>query len=208
MTQQTMSQVFAFFYNQNSQAKATVCGFASSTALCSRAAARSWGSRLGEGAYCRLCVPVVMEEVCPEAAIPEPKSLADRRTILLVEDEPSLRAILSTYMREHGYRVYEAGNAREASQVCSERDIDLMITDLVMPGASGSVLASSLTAAHPSMPVIFMSGYADHAALEDALAQPCALFLQKPFRFAELLGKVRQALGRSPESHGIATESP
>ena len=74
-----------------------------------------------------------------------------------------------------------------------------MITDIVMPGASGPKLASSLAAVHPAMRVIFMSGYADHAALEDVRAQPYALFLQKPFRFADLLGKVRQALG-NPKS--------
>jgi PAS domain S-box-containing protein len=201
MTQETMSHIFEPFFTTKKPGEGNGLGLCIVYGIVQQSDGEVlvW-SRPNEGACFTLYLPATMEEVSPEPAVPEPKSLGDPRTILLVEDEPSLRAILSAYMREHGYHVYEAANAREASQVCGEKPIDLMITDIVMPGPSGSTLASSLAAAHPSMPVIFMSGYADHAALKDVLALPYALFLQKPFRFAELLGKVREALGRSPES--------
>ena len=154
----------------------------------------------GEGATFTLYLPVTSEGMLPEPQAPKADPLTEPGAILLVEDEPSLRGILATYMREHGYEVHEAADAREASLICGQHAIDLMITDIVMPGASGSALAASLAEAHPGMRVIFMSGYADHAALQDVLTQPYTLFLQKPFRFADLLGRVRQALARSPEA--------
>jgi PAS domain S-box-containing protein len=196
MTRETMSHIFEPFFSTKKAGEGNGLGLCIVYGIVQQSDGQILvSSRPGEGASFTLYLPVTTEEVLPEPAVREPKSLADPGTILLVEDEPSLRAILATYMREHGYRVYEAADAREASQVCRDRAIDLMITDIVMPGASGPALASSLAEAHPAMRVIFISGYADHAALEDVLAQPYALFLQKPFRFADLLGKVREALG-------------
>jgi PAS domain S-box-containing protein len=196
MTRETMSHIFEPFFTTKKPGEGNGLGLCIVYGIVQQSEGQILvSSQPGEGASFTLYLPVTAEEVLPEPAAREPKSLADPGTILLVEDEPSLRAILATYMREHGYQVYEAADAREASEVCRERGVDLMISDIVMPGASGPALASSLAAAHPAMHVIFMSGYADHAALEDVLAHPYALFLQKPFRFADLLGKVREALG-------------
>src|SRR5260370_1980214 len=97
-------------------------------------------------------------------------------------------------MREHGYVVYEAAGAQEARQACRGRRIDLLVTDIVMPGTSGPALASSLAESHSQMSVIFMSGYAEHAALQEAMLHRNTLFLQKPFRLSDLLAKIRQAL--------------
>jgi PAS domain S-box-containing protein len=198
MTRETMSHIFEPFFTTKKPGEGNGLGLCIVYGIVQQSNGQVLvSSRPGEGTTFTLYLPVTMEKAPPDPAIHESTPLADPGTILLVEDEPSLRAILTSYMREHGYQVYEAANAREASLICGKHAISVMITDIVMPGASGPALASSLSASHPAMQVIFMSGYADHAALGDVLAQPYVLFLQKPFRFTDLLAKVRQALGRA-----------
>jgi DNA-binding NtrC family response regulator len=70
----------------------------------------------------------------------------------------------------------------------------MLITDIVMPGESGPELAATVSAMQPAIATIFISGYAEHAALEDALRQPHVVFMQKPFRFGELVKTIRQVL--------------
>lgn len=148
----------------------------------------------GEGTSFTLYLPRTTENVAQEAAAREAEAAPASGNILLVEDEVSLRAIVAGYMREHGYEVFEAADGREAGEISSRHRIDLLLTDIVMPGASGPALASALAECQAQMKVIFMSGYADHAALEQALLQPNTLFLQKPFRLRDLMSKVREAL--------------
>jgi CheY-like chemotaxis protein len=121
-------------------------------------------------------------------------------TILLVEDEPSLRSVVAGYLREHGYLVHEAEDAEEALRISQNHRIDLLLTDIVMPGTSGPALAASLTRAGTLRRVIFMSGYAEHAALQEAIQQPNALFLQKPFRLKTLLAKIHEAFDQAGEA--------
>lgn len=128
------------------------------------------------------------------ATIGAEQDLCGSESILLVEDEPSLRAILAEHIGEHGYSLHEAANAREAEELAAVRKIDLLITDLVMPGSGGGKLARALAACHPGLRVIFISGYAKHAALEEALRQPNTFFMQKPFRLRDLLVTIRHAL--------------
>ncbi len=148
----------------------------------------------GEGTSFTLYLPRTTEDAPLESAAVENKTAPGRGNILLVEDEASLRAIVAGSIREHGYTVYEAADAQEAALVSSRHSIDLLLTDIVMPGASGPALASTLTEAYAQMKVIFMSGYADHAALEQAFLHPNTFFVQKPFRLSDLMGKIREAL--------------
>jgi DNA-binding NtrC family response regulator len=102
--------------------------------------------------------------------------------------------VVAGYLRERGYVVHEAGNAQEARKISEDNRIDLLLTDIVMPGTSGPELAASMAAANNDMRVIFMSGYAEHAALQQAILQPNALFMQKPFRLRTLLARIHEAL--------------
>lgn len=117
-------------------------------------------------------------------------------TILLVEDEPSVRQLACSILRTHGYTVLTAGNAEEALAQASRHfeGIRLLITDIVMPGTNGHELASRLSAQRSDLRVVFMSGYSEHAILERILAEPGAAFLQKPFTPAQLLRTVRDVL--------------
>ncbi|MBZ5507779.1 MAG: PAS domain-containing protein [Acidobacteriia bacterium] len=117
------------------------------------------------------------------------------QTILIVEDEPSLRALLADYVRESGYRILEAASATEAIEVVRNEKLDLLITDIVMPGGSGQDLASTLSLSHAGLRIIFMSGYADNVALQEAASQPGVFFVPKPFTLKHMLEKIREALG-------------
>ncbi len=147
----------------------------------------------GEGASFTLYLPRTVEDAQPEANLLKAAPALEKRRILVVEDETSLRAIVAGYLRECGHEVDEAADAEEATAISSNQEIDLLLTDIVMPGDSGLTLASTLAETHPRMKVIFMSGYADRATIQEAL-RPNMLFLQKPFRLTDLMMRIRQAL--------------
>ena len=151
-------------------------------------------SARGHGTSFAVYLPRTTEEIAADPVTQPSTTVAEVGNILLVEDETSLRNVLGAYLRELGYQVYEADDALEATAVAQNQRIDLLLTDIVMPGISGAGLCSALSESQPEMRVIFMSGYADHAELQAALRRKNAIFVQKPFRFSELLPKIRQAL--------------
>jgi PAS domain S-box-containing protein len=117
-------------------------------------------------------------------------------TILLVEDEDSVRRLASEILQMNGYRVFEAARGSEAIEICdSERGpIDIMVTDVVMPRMSGPQLADYLSTVRPGMKVLYLSGYSDSAIINHGLLGSGTAFLQKPFTPASLLYKVREIL--------------
>jgi len=127
-------------------------------------------------------------------AEPAPSSLRGSETILLVEDEAGVRHASRRFLEEHGYRVIEAADGGEALRLyrLHEGDVDLVITDLVMPGMSGHELAKRMTQLHPETPVLYVSGHVDSARTGlDDLAFP---LLEKPFGADLLARKVRETL--------------
>jgi CheY-like chemotaxis protein/anti-sigma regulatory factor (Ser/Thr protein kinase) len=117
-------------------------------------------------------------------------------TILLVEDEDSVRAVARESLRRHGYAVLEATNAEAALAVSGdfEGEIELLLTDVVMPGLSGRALADRLASARPGTKVLYMSGYTDAAIVQHGVLEPGLNYLQKPFTPDILAHKVRQVL--------------
>jgi PAS domain S-box-containing protein len=191
MDQETQSHIFEPFYTT----RKTGHGLGLSTVY--SIVQQSGGqivvrSAPGEGAAFTLYLPRTTEDTQPEANPPKAAPALDKRSMLVVEDETSLRAIVAAYLRECGHEVYEAADAQQAAAISSSREIDLLLTDIVMPGASGLTLASALAVVHPRMKVIFMSGYADRATIQEAL-RPNMIFLQKPFRLTDLMARIRQA---------------
>ena len=121
----------------------------------------------------------------------------NRPTILLVEDEAGVRAVVRETLTDQGYVILEALDGSEALQIAREHSgaIDLLITDMIMPRMGGLELAGKLDAARPGVKVLFMSGYADRAAVGDGTLQPETNYLQKPFALETLTHRVRQILG-------------
>jgi DNA-binding NtrC family response regulator len=130
----------------------------------------------------------------PEPTAPEVRGGVE--TILLVEDEPSLRELNSEVLREYGYDVLPAHSAAHALEVAARHaaPIGLLLTDVVMPGESGSELARRLLALRPAMKLLYMSGYASDALVQHGVSEATAAFIEKPFAPSALARKVREVL--------------
>jgi two-component system chemotaxis response regulator CheY len=120
---------------------------------------------------------------------------ASPRVILLVDDDPDIRSLTRTFLEHEGYSVLSSGNAVRALQIFrSVPQVDLLITDLYMPGQSGMELAQELKRVRKEMPVLMISGGAMDRDLEAGLEAEGWSFLAKPFRLPELLATVHEIL--------------
>ncbi len=119
-----------------------------------------------------------------------------RGTVLVVDDEPILRNIAMKILTRAGYTTMGAGNAEEAMELFAEHgeNVDLLLTDVVMPGLSGPELAAALTARRPQLKVIFASGYTDDTVLRHGVDGATMEFLAKPYTFQELVARVEATL--------------
>jgi DNA-binding NtrC family response regulator len=116
-------------------------------------------------------------------------------TVLLVEDSEGLRELAQRLLARQGYTVIVAANAEEALRLFDENvSIDLVLTDVVMPGASGATLAKQLMERRPAVKVIYMSGYTEDVITQHGVLQPGIAFLHKPFTSDTLGQKIRDVL--------------
>lgn len=125
-------------------------------------------------------------------------------TILLVEDEAAVREVTREALEMGGYRVLEASGAEEAAGIANDRsrEIHLLLTDVVMPGVSGTELARQLCESRPSLVTVFMSGYAESEILRTASPGALQQHIQKPFTIDDLLARVAEALA----AHHLGTD--
>jgi CheY-like chemotaxis protein len=150
----------------------------------------------------------VMEELTVEEETPAPVEVPvampveepSPGTILVVEDEPGIRALVRKILRRERYYVLEAGSAEEALEVASAHQarIDLLLTDVMLPRMNGRALAEALREDRPDMKVIYVSGYTDDESVRTGDFPQGSKFLPKPFTLGALTGKVREALEPQP----------
>jgi PAS domain S-box-containing protein len=135
-------------------------------------------------------------EAVVETPVVEPPAEIFRETILLVEDEAGIRALVRKILRRENYNVLEAGGAEEAMAMASSAAgrIDLLLTDVMLPAASGRDLAEQIRASRPDLKVLYISGYTDDDAVRAGAIPPGSRFLQKPFTLGALVGKVKESL--------------
>ncbi|MBI2683688.1 MAG: response regulator [Acidobacteriales bacterium] len=154
-------------------------------------------SRPGRGSTFRIFLPRIHGEVAPTARAEMPAMMQNGvETILLVEDDEGLRELARRVLANRGYRVLEAASGADGERVCREFDgnIDLLLTDVVMPGLSGKELAAKVRQMRPEIGVIYMSGYTDEVVLRQGIQEGSANFVQKPFTPTALSQKVREVL--------------
>jgi CheY-like chemotaxis protein len=135
--------------------------------------------------------------VAPARSQPSEETASTRETILLVEDEDSVRVIVGAVLRRQGYHVLQVATPQAACELFEQHKhtIDLLLTDVVMPGMNGPALAQRCVGQKPGLRVLFISGYVE-APASPALHGAHAAFLAKPFQASALIGAVREALDR------------
>ena len=121
---------------------------------------------------------------------------SNAKTILVVEDEPVVLDLVNNILQDEGYNVISARNGEEALQIEEEHTgpIDLVLTDIVMPGMSGGELIQRLQARKPGVHVLYMSGYTKYTVVNHGILESVDSFIWKPFSPAELLQKIRELL--------------
>jgi DNA-binding NtrC family response regulator len=121
-------------------------------------------------------------------------------TILVVEDNVAIRKVIARILRPLGYQIIEAAGASEARRICAqqERQIDLLLTDVVMPETTGPALAAEVAKTRPAMEILFMSGYSRSTMEWHAPLDAKVHFLEKPFAPEGLIRKVHEVLGDAP----------
>jgi two-component system cell cycle sensor histidine kinase/response regulator CckA len=153
----------------------------------------------GRGARFNVYFPRVAASAPEAKAAPKaPEVPRGTETVLVVEDDAQVRAVLLRLLRGHGYAVLLAGNAREALEILGEpgASIHLVLTDLVMPEVDGRTMAAEIRQRYPRTNVLFMSGYTEHAAVKGAAFGPADRLIQKPFTRHDMLTAVRRAIDR------------
>jgi len=155
-------------------------------------------SKPGEGTAFRVYLPIVEQVVSPRKHAEQFSPIAGGlETVLLAEDQPSIRGVLRESLESKGYRVLEAQNGVEALELAEHHPgaIDVLVTDVIMPQLRGVELAKRATELHPDVCVIFMSGYSEDALMENRLlSQKDTSLIQKPFDPDDLIQKIRQSL--------------
>jgi len=198
MDEETQAHIFEPFFTTKEKGKGTGLGLATVYGIVKQSGGFIWVySELGKGTSFKIYLPRVNEA---EVHIGAPKPVAElpvgTETVLLTEDEQDVREIAREFLESGGYKVIEAKNGREAITIAAEHrgKIDLLVTDMVMPGMTGQELAVHLQQEHPGVSVVFMSGYSEHAATEMANADPSVRLLTKPFSRSAILRTVREIL--------------
>ncbi|HEX3746906.1 MAG TPA: PAS domain-containing protein [Bryobacteraceae bacterium] len=211
MDAETQARVFEPFFTTKGPGKGTGLGLATVYGIVKQSGgAISVYSEPGRGTTFKIYMPKRRDDAAPLVTeTPEPALLVTRsrrRTILLVEDEDRVRRLTVTMLERHGFRVLPAASGREALEICQSEGnaIDLVLSDMVMPQMSGDKLAEELHRLYPGIQVLFMSGYSEHAVVDQALLSPEVNFISKPFTAATLLSKVNQALSGGAKSEGTA----
>jgi CheY-like chemotaxis protein len=202
MDKETQSRIFEPFFTTKEKGKGTGLGLSTVYGIVKQSNGYVFAeSELGAGTTFYVYLPRVEDSVAePIPAQSQPTEAAGCETILLVEDEESVRELVRLTLVARGYKVLEAENGEGGLRVaesCKEH-IDILITDVVMPGIGGRELAKRLLALRPGISVLYLSGYTEDAVITHGALDANTAFLQKPFTLQNLAKKVREVLRSNP----------
>jgi PAS domain S-box-containing protein len=206
MDTQTQARMFEPFFTTKEPGKGTGLGLATVYGVVKQTGGWIWvASEPGEGTTFEIYLPQI-EEVEKSMTTSAKKAIpatapTGTETVLLVEDQDGIRDLVGEFLRRKGYTVLHAVDGEEALRLAEHHDeINLLLTDVLMPNIGGRELAERLTQERPRMKVLFMSGYTEQTSLGgEAVGQPAAV-LQKPFSMDNLARKIRNVLDEGDSS--------
>lgn len=198
MDAKTRAHIFEPFFTTKELGSGTGLGLATVYGIIKQSGGNIWVySEPGKGTTFKIYLPRVKEAaVLADAQPPAVTGLSGRETILVVEDDETLRQLIDRGLRKYGYNVLKAANGGEALLLCEKEEgpVHLLLTDVVMPQMNGRELAERLALLCPAMKILFMSGYTEAAAFNNGVLEAKAQFLQKPFKVNRLVRKIREVL--------------
>ena len=199
MDETVLAHLFEPFFTTKEKGKGTGLGLAMVYGIVKQSGGHIWAySEPGNGSTFKIYLPPTQEKrQGQEVSITaEEDHIGAGRRVLVVEDEEALRELLQTILSRLDFEVFFAANGGEALLLVEEQDLkpDLLITDVVMPGMSGTVLVERLRSRQPDLKVLFMSGYTDKSIAPHGTLDPGMPFIQKPFTINDIAEKIRQVL--------------
>jgi PAS domain S-box-containing protein len=201
MDAETQSHIFEPFFTTKEQGTGTGLGLATVYGIVKQSGGHVWVySEPGGGATFKVYLPRVEEPVEARALAPSAgPSAGGSETVLVAEDDPAVREVVAETLTQKGYRVLRAPDGQTALEMARAQpgEIQLLVTDIVMPGMTGRELAEALTAERAGVRVLYMSGYTDDAVVRHGVLAEGLPYLQKPFSPSALATKVRELLDRS-----------
>jgi CheY-like chemotaxis protein len=211
MTEEVRSHIFEPFFTTKDFGKGTGLGLATVYGIVQQSGGFiDVETTPDAGTQFRVGFPALTDTVTPKSARADgpSKSIGGGETVLLVEDNESVRDLAREALARNGYRVLEATNGEEGLRIATAHagGLSLVVTDVVMPVMGGRELAARLLATSPNLPILFTSGYTDDSIVNDTATHPATSFIQKPFTPESLLGAIRDMLDRSGarESRAVA----
>lgn len=207
MTEEAKEYLFEPFFTTKEPGKGTGLGLATVYGIVKQNRGHiCYESELGKGTTFKIFFPVFTAPVEETEGTPEPaaaiagmgeRAADSKETLLVVEDEADLRDVIIQILQGHGYRTYDAGTGEEALELCDQLKggkIDMLLTDVVMPGMNGKELADEMVKLFPDIKVLFISGYTGKRIVTHEILSRGLSFLAKPFSPLELLQKIRKIL--------------
>jgi PAS domain S-box-containing protein len=198
MDEATQQRLFEPFFTTKEPGRGTGLGLATVYGIVTQSRGSIWVySEPGHGSAFKVYLPVTTDELATAVAFEmTAESLSGHETVLVVEDQGEARSVICETLRRRGYTVIEAINGPDAIVKGRQLDvpIDVMLTDVVMPGMGGRRVAEVIRATRPQLKVVYMSGYTDSAIVDHGILEPGVTFVQKPFATEALLRKIRDVL--------------
>jgi two-component system, cell cycle sensor histidine kinase and response regulator CckA len=197
MDEATKARIFEPFFTTKEAGKGTGLGLSTVYGIVKQLGGNIWVySEPGHGTTFKIYFPLIDDEAGTVLGQTEIEAPRGTETVLLVEDDDAIRELIREILEMEGYKVLTASSGHEALQVSQEikDSIELLITDVVMPGMSGGDLSKTLAETYPEIKVLYMSGYTDDAVVRHGVLEEGTAFLQKPFSPDSLAHKVRAVL--------------